>query len=144
MRHLRMPKGLPVGKGLSTSLRPSTLRPLYRALSMLGCVLNWYPSLLPCSTATRMQAWSSDSTCKHPLFQGLRCRVLAIWGQQEQHSTLRNRDSATLLDLDLDLDKGLHGHSDAGVVLQQHLHAHALLHSAESWLSEAVLGCKSS
>ena len=41
MRHLRMPSGLPVGKGREGSLSPRMFCPLYSALSMLGCVLNW-------------------------------------------------------------------------------------------------------
>ena len=36
MRHLRMPKGLPAGKGLCGSFSPSTLWLLYSALSMFN------------------------------------------------------------------------------------------------------------
>lgn len=62
MRHLRIGRAEPVGKGRSASLRPSTFC-AYSALSMLGCVLNWYPSFAPVSIITRTRACASSSTC---------------------------------------------------------------------------------
>lgn len=62
MRHLRMPRGLPAGKGFWGSFSPSTLWLLYRPLSMLGWVFIWKPLFCPALMFTFSRESSSFRT----------------------------------------------------------------------------------
>ncbi|KAA6417410.1 MAG: hypothetical protein FRX49_12659 [Trebouxia sp. A1-2] len=71
MRHLRMPRGLPAGKGFWGSFSPSTLWLLYRPLSMLGAMppltsmLSTPPSLFRTTisfSSTTMETGSEGTT----------------------------------------------------------------------------------
>lgn len=48
---------------LYSTFTPHTRTHLYPALSMLGCVLNWYPALSPAASTTRTHASASLWIC---------------------------------------------------------------------------------